>query len=220
MGQKDYGGGALGSGRYSVPNSVTEGKSFKTYVVTDTKYTDSIFGTNNVIEVLNSTGEDRFIAMALNDIDTDSHTWWKGLVNNTYSLGTSYQIGSGKTNTETVKNAWDNADSSSQNSTDVWNLITLNNGSADWFIPSCYEWVAFGAMNWTDSASILVTRNITNSNYSSDFGLNYYYLSSSQYASDTSQVMITNFVNGYMGYVSVNYENVNASVKVRLSTTF
>ena len=219
LGKTTYTGGALqgSTSSVSVPSSVTSGKTFKTYVVTDTKYTDpnGKFGTNNVIEVSNSTGEDRFIAMALSDKDSNKHSWWIWFYSNSSSLGTSYEIGSGKTNTETVKTAWDNAGTSKQNTNDIWSLITLNSGSADWFIPSNNEWIAFGAMSWTDSASTPVARTITSSNYSTDRGLKSYYCSSSQSTSIKHGAQHARFSSGDMAIGSA----LDTSW-VRLSTTF
>ena len=234
VGQTTYSGGALQysntSNSVTVPSSATSEKTFKSYVVTDTKYTDpnGHFGTNYVIEVAgNNTGtDDRFIAMALSDVDTNDHKWWNWFYTHSSSLGTSYEIGSGKTNTETVKVAWNDAGESKQNTdsgyTDIWSLITLDSSNkAEWFIPSSREWQAFGAMSWTDNATTPVTRSITGGtigsggNYGDNFGLSNYYWSSSQDSSYTNDAQGTLF-----SYSGMTYFYMNKDFRVRLSTTF
>lgn len=228
LGQTTYTGGALQESESSVTVPSTAGKSFKSYVVTDTQYTDSHFGTNFIIEVAknNQGTDDRFIAMALNDVDTSSHTWWRWLYNNPSILGTSLAIDSGKTNSETVKVLWNNGGASVQNTrdgyTDIWDFVTLDsNNKSEWFIPSYNEWKAFGAMNWIDNESTPVTRSIiggtngSGGNYSNTFGLSDFYWSSSQLSSDGKEVGFARFGFSDMSMVGEWYD-----FNVRMSTTF
>lgn len=213
----------------------TSGKTFKTYTITDTKYTDpnGKFGTNYVIEVADSPegAEDRFIAMALNDVDPYVHSWWYWFNANSSSLETSYNIGTGKTNTEKVKARWENekaTDAGRVSTNDIWSLVTLDaNNKTDWFIPSNDEWKAFGAMSWTDNAELPTTKSITRENYSSSFGLNDIYWSSSQNSSNNSSAQHTSFGNGNMsssGMMSSFWMALgggsNLTYKVRFSTAF
>ena len=226
LGQTVYTGGALQESTASVSVPSTSGKTFKTYTVTNTKYTNPNFGTNYVIEVAESLegAEDRFIAMALTDVDENQHCWWNWFYSNCNwtGLGTDYDIGKGKTNTETVKNVWD-ANESGKNTgsyTDIWSLVTLDaNNKTDWFIPSINEWIAFGAMKWTDNAETPVLRSILgglSGNFESDFGLSSFgYWSSLQDHMSLTCARYADFLNGKQSASDVESTHV-----VRLSTSY
>ena len=90
---------------------------------------------------------------------------------------------------------------------DVWKQLKMSTRNG-WFVPSRGEWSAFGA-----------NFEITKYNYNSTFGLNYYYLSSSQDSARTTNAWHACFYNGYMHHKSESCD-LNDLNYVRLSTTF
>ena len=110
-------------------------------------------------------------------------------------------FGSGRSNTKEM------LEREGSNSNTIWGVINGNTGEEreegpEWFVPSREEFAAFGA-----------AFNIDSSNYSTQFGLSYYYWSSSQrntnraYGALFRDGYISNFIVGTYGYV-------------RLATTF
>ena len=219
----------------SEPKSVTGGSfcvfpplddeektGFKTYRVTGT-YTDSHFGTGNVLEVVNDTGEDRFMALALSDLATNGpyYVWYNAAcqkMTEFSSTGGTDQKGSptsrgflkGKTNTETMINKWNNKaygkqDTNSSGRKDVWGQIQ-SKAEEGWFVPSYEEWSAFA---WAMSKGKL-KKGI--GSYDS-LGLNAFNWSSSQASS--GYAWYTTFNSGYMHANEVTVETC-----IRLATTF
>ena len=114
---------------------------FKTYRINGT-YTDSNFGAKNVLTVENSTGEDRFMALALSDLGGKGalYTWYDAAgkspgmtdINNgggEDKLGSPTSRGflKGKTNTETMIAKWKAKAYGNQNNNsdykDVWGQV-------------------------------------------------------------------------------------------------
>ena len=79
----------------------------------------------------------------------------------------------------------------------------VNNG---WFVPSRAEWSAFGG-------ELGISKDSSNEKYYGNFGLSYYYWSSSQFSANYA--WYARFSYGYM-----NRNHVNFSTYVRLSATF
>ena len=156
--------------------------------------------------------------MALEDIDSNTHTWWanaNGHLDSTYSISAStndFAVAgaepTGLVNTRRMMECYANEEINGttveQGTNDMWGLI--GDEVADgWFVPSKSEWAAFGG-------EVLEPNNITSSNYD-DYGLSLYCWSSSQ--DTTYNAYDANFGNGYIGNASVNNYDY-----VRLATTF
>ena len=170
--------------------SYSASANLKQYYISQESYTDD-FGTAEVIAPVSETsGNDRFYIMALDDVDSNYHYWYHSAYSNKisdYSTVTSENFGSGKQNTTTMIGKWNSSAYGSQNGnsdyTDMWGVIQTqaNNG---WFVPSRAEWAAFGN-----------AFNITSSNYGS-YGLSDYYWPSSLDKADGAYYMT--FLGGYM----------------------
>ena len=199
---------------------LTGNENFKTYVISDEEYTDPMtannsskgFGTHKVIKVANdNTGtEDRFMAMALTDIDTNSHCWYYSAYSDSrHAVVTETGFNTGKTNTQTMITKWNNTDFGSKNGNssypDVWGIVQTKYNQG-WFVPSKDEWSAFAAY-------LKENKGLTTSNYNSTFRLSYYYWSSSQ--SSATYAWSANFRYGYC-----LSNSVDSSYYVRLATTF
>ena len=159
------------------------------------------------LKAVNGAGDKRFYVMALADIDSNTHYWYKNASENMsdYSTATSGNFGTGKKNTDDMIARWDkgavsNGGYGDQDSKDMWGLIKTQ-VSEGWFVPSRGEWSAFAQ-----------ELGITSSNRS-DFGLSYTYWSSSQY--NTHIAWCADFDHGYM-----NHYDVGSNFCVRLATTF
>ncbi len=203
--------------------TLTGNENFKTYVISDEEYTDPMtvndsrkgFGTHKVIKVANdNTGtEDRFMAMALSDVDINTHCWYDSAMDDDrYAIVTETGFNTGKTNTQTMITKWNDTDFGSKNGSssypDVWGIVQtkFNQG---WFVPSKDEWSAFAAY-------LKDNKGLTKDNYSDTFGLNRGYWTSSQYALNTNRhVWNAYFRNGLCGTNTTNIAN-----SVRLATTF
>ena len=204
------GGSGTGLGqRYTIPTS----SNFKKYKVSQESYSGS-FGTGKVIALVNgSSGNERFYAMALSDVDSNHHYWYYSAYNNMYdySSQTSTAFGQGEKNTINMIAKWNSSGYGSQNGNsrypDMWGLSAVNsrtwNGSSGWYVPSRGEWSAF-----TDQL------DITTSNYPSK-GLSDYYCSSSQVQGDKTLAWNADFNSGRF---SGDY--VTNGSYVRLGTTF
>ena len=190
------------NGNYTIPTKT----NLKDYYIIQEEYTDD-FGTKPVIAPLNdSSKEDRFYVMALEDFDSSSHYWYKNAYGNMsdYSTATSGDFGKGKENTDAMIKKWNLADNGgygAQDANDMWGLIQekVKDG---WFVPSRGEWSAFAE-----------ELKITNKNYV-NYKLSDWYWSSSQYI--TYYAYGANFRYGFV----YSTGNVNDFSCVRLSTTF
>ena len=116
-------------------------------------------------------------------------------------------FGQGRENTEYVNEKWNDpslpwgAHNDDPNYDDMWEVIQEEIADG-WFVPSKSEWSAFGA-----------AFGITGSNYSSTYGLSFYYWSSSQSSRIFAYYAI--FLGGY-----ILNDSVHANSYVRLATTF
>ena len=180
--------------------TINKATNLKDYYIIKESYSGK-FGTHPVVAPKTNTAgkNDRFYVMALENIDGSTHYFYKNGYGN-MTVETSTNFGTGKQNTATMMDRWNNARYGSKDNNDLWGLIKTQ-VQQGWFVPSRGEWGAF-----------LNELGITSANYSS-FGLSYYYWLSSQNGSSTAWIadlrmglMFDNFVN------STNY--------VRLSTTF
>ena len=135
-------------GKYTIPTK----SNFKKYKVSKSGHSGD-FGTKDVLTVSNSSGNERFYIMALNDVDTKMHCWyyraWGNM--NDYSTTTSTSFGSGKQNTKNMIAKWNSSEYGSQNGNsscpDVWGLSAVQrkiNANPAWYVPSKGEWSAFG----------------------------------------------------------------------------
>ena len=203
-----------GSGTWSTTNSdsysysaVTSG--LKEYYISKESYTDKNagYGTTGVISAKEETsGADRFYVMSLSDFDSSSHYWYYSAFSkmSDYSTYTSTAFGKGKENTEKMITKWNDSGYGAQDDNDMWKLIQ-DKVKQGWFVPSKEEWSAFAVM--------LEGKGLRTSNYSSDFGLQNWYWSSSQGIANNAWV--AGFDNGYM-----SDSNVSNTRYVRLASTF
>ena len=135
-------------GTYTIP----KGSGFKKYKVSKSGHSDD-FGTKDVLTVLNSSGNERFYAMALDDVTTKEIHWYHSAEYNMndHHTTTSTSFGSGKQNTKNMIAKWNSSAYGSQNAgryePDMWGLSTVQskiNANPAWYVPSKEEWSAFG----------------------------------------------------------------------------
>ena len=188
------------------------GYSENTYKYTNTDGTQ-VDGT--LIKCTNNTGIPRYYILSLADYDANEHYWYKNADMSDYSTFTSIEFGKGKENTEkmidrmknhsdTSKYSVDYGEATTGTYADIWNIIE-DKVKEGWFVPSKAEWSTF--------MTNLKAQGLTTSDYSSSFGLNNYYWSSSQYASNGAW-----YVSFGNGYVDSNF--VDDIYGLRLCATF
>lgn len=177
----------------------------KSYTISQDSYSGK-FGDKPVLKATDS-GKDRFYVMALEDIGSNTYTWYNAAYRqmNDYSSTTSPDFGKGKANTAIMIEKWNNKAYGEQNThqkgyKDVWGIIQsqVNNG---WFVPSRAEWAAFGGELGIARASC------------ASLGLSYMYWSSSQSSSTNAGCIHLN-----NGFVFNSF--VSNPFNVRLATTF
>ena len=192
-------------GKYTIP----EVSNFKKYKVSKSGHSDD-FGTKDVLTVSNSSGNERFYVMALDDVDSKYHCWYDDAYGNMndYQTATSTSFGSGKQNTKNMIAKWNSSAYGAQNDgsyTDMWGLSAVQsgtwNGSSGWYVPSRGEWGAFADK-----------LGITSSNYRNK-GLFDGYWSSSQDTTGTAGTAL--FSNDCL-----NFGYVYGNSYVRLGATF
>ena len=189
------------NGSYTIPKV----SNFKKYKVSKSGYSDD-FGTKDVLTVANSSGNERFYVMALDNVDSDTHFWYRNANGNMsdYQTATSTSFGSGKQNTKNMIAKWNSSGYGTLNSNDMWGVSTVQskiNANPAWYVPSKEEWSAFADK-----------LGITSSNYGNK-GLSYLCWSSSQ--DDFEFAWNADFDHGYMGH-----NLVYGNLYVRLGATF
>ena len=206
--------GELGSyasyGTYTIPSET----GFKQYYIKG-EYTDEHFGNGKVIAPIEGTsGNDRFYVMALEDSVSSYVFWWKnayGHLDTTYSISSTTQDfavagaePTGLVNTRRMGECYKNEEINGVEvlQDGMWGLVQ-DEVAKGWFVPSKSEWAVFG-----------VAFDITSSNYSNIYGLNYYYWTSSQ--ASMWNVYRINFISDVIS--SYNLEIYYGYV--RLATTF
>ena len=194
--------GTNGMGEYTIPSET----NLKQYYIKG-EYTGQHLGPGKVIAPVEETsGNDRFYVMALEDIDSSTHYWYYNATEKLDNIiaYTEDDFSKGKENTRYVNNKWNDPTLpyGEHNSNDIWGLIQdkIEDGC---FVPSKSEWAAFGA-----------TFEITSSNYPK-FGLKDGYWSSSQY--NTYCAYLAAFDGGVISYGSVTNDS---NRYIRLATTF
>lgn len=228
---------SVSGGSYCTFPQLTDAQKagFKTYRLNGT-YTDSKFGTKDVLEVVDNTGEERFMALALTNYQS-AVKWYNAACISPYMSDywrvTSINFGNGKENTEKMLKkgiAGSNGGYGELTSDDIWYKLmsgwtdamktswTTNGYNAvasddtwgkvedGWFIPSFQEWSAFG---YAMKNGNLKAGVIT---YSS-LGLNQKYWSSSQ--ESENRAFIADFDAGFLGW-----SYVNATCYVRLAIKY
>ena len=190
--------GTNGNGKYDIPTKT----NLKQYYIEEENY-DGVFGKGKVIAPMEETsGNDRFYVMSLEDVDYDNIYWYRNAMFNMsdYSTTTSKDFGKGKDNTDTMIEKWNNEEYGAQDPNDMWGLIQekVNDG---WFVPSRDEWNVFSEkfkMNQEKCFS---------------YDMNNTYWSSSQY--DDTDAYFADYTTPQM---SSSY--VAETFGARLSTTF
>ena len=213
------------NGAYTLPTDVTT-ENVNKYYISQSSYTDSHFGTHEVISPKTTNGKQRFYIMQLSNFTTPAKTdgtdeenysayttyyWYKNAYSHMSPLITSNAFGTGKENTRKMIEKWNAAGTengytdSAQDKQDIWKHIQTKYNEG-WFIPSRAEWAAF-------ANEIGGETPITTSNYNSTYGLSNDYWSSSQYGANNA--WLAYFYYGYMYDYRVIY-----TFSVRLATTF
>ena len=194
-------------GEYTIP----KGSNFKKYKVSKTGHSDD-FGTKDILTVSNSSGNERFYVMALDDVDSNYHYWYNNAYGNMndYASTTSESFGSGKQNTKNMIAKWNISIYGSQtisgSNPDIWGLSAVQskiNANPAWYVPSREEWAAFGGQ-----------LGITTSNYENK-GLSIRYWSSSQWSEKRVWYAGFGVYDGYM-----YRRDVSSLTYVRLGATF
>ena len=167
-----------------------------------------------VISPISKTGEgtERFHVMALTDIDgkrngTSYYWYYSASKNENTEIVTSEGFETGKDNTRTMIEKWNNKAYGEQNASfapkflDVWGAIQEEVGKG-WYVPSKEEWSAFGDR-----------LNIDEINYK-EKNLSEFYWTSSQVSE--KNVWAESFMSGFMAsnIISIHYSYI------RLGTTF
>ena len=177
----------------------------KDYVISEDKYSGK-FGEKPIVKAVGN-GKDRFYVMALENIDSSTYTWYANAYNNGNGLMTDYasttspNFGTGKANTATMINKWNNQAYGPQNTRDGYKDLWGKVSAGSWFVPSKMEWATFAG-----------ELGVTKANYSS-LGLSGWCWSSSQRSSAAAWVAHFN-----SGYVTTHY--AHGTICVRLATTF
>ena len=213
------------SGSYRLPTDVTV-ENVNTYYVSQASYTDSHFGTHEVISPKTTNGKQRFYIMQLTNFTTPAKTdgtdeenypaytiyyWYKNATGYMSPLITSNDFGTGKENTRKMIEKWNAAGTengyanSAQDKRDIWKHIQTKYNEG-WFIPSRAEWAAF-------ANEIGGETPITTSNFNSTYGLSNLYWSSSQYQDFSAWL-------AYFYYGYIYFDNVKWAYAIRLATTF
>lgn len=202
------------NGIYNIPK-VEDVSILKKYIITKSKITGK-FGpeSRNVISVMpDSTGEERFYVMSLNNEGNTSFYWYYNFDTNTtnkedWGSFTSPEFGRGRENTKKMLEKWNSNGYGIKDETyDLWRFIKMaeRENEPKWFIPSKEEWSAFAG-----------ELEITSDNYKEIYNLGDGYWSSSQRFSEYGiEAWDIYFERGNMFSMDPNYKSL-----VRLSTTF
>ncbi len=193
-----------------------ETKELKAYVIGN-KVQSANFNNQEreILSLKNGTsGASRFYVMALEDISKDTYYWYQNAIGlDNLVSGSSNDFGQGKQKTTDMINRWTEDKYGAKNTEqDLWGVIQKreikNKYGKDWFVPSKSELSAF--------ADMLVTIfKVNNSSLYSEYGLQDYYLSSSQYYAFVS--WYADFSAGIMDKYKCAYEKFGY---VRMSTMF
>lgn len=191
------GSGGIGAYTYTIPT--VSATNLKDYYIKETGYDEGNgFGTKDVIAPIeDSNGIDRFYVMALTDAGEGQLYSWYSNSENLGTFNTEKGFGTGKTNTLTMTDKWNN-DSNKDETKDIWGQIIDG-----WFVPSLDEWSAFKGELGIDSSNYNVK------------GLSSEYWSSS----------LTTTIHNFISYINFSFDSYGATSMtnktfVRLSTTF
>ena len=154
-------------GLYTIPVK----DNLKEYSISKEMYSDD-FGENYVITPKKeTTGNERFYIMALDDFDGNTHYWYLSAYNE-MTIDTSEDFGKGKQNTQTMVAQWNSNRYPPQDDNDMWGLIQTQVNSG-WFVPSRAEWSAF-AEELGITKNNYVDQNLSNSYWSSSQKTRYF----------------------------------------------
>lgn len=121
--------------------------NLKEYEVIGT-YNDKFNGEQEVLAPIGE-GIDRFYVLSLNNYVPNTYRWYAAAVRaiKDYDVVTSEEFGTGRQNTLTMLEKWNNSEYGKQNARsdykDLWSEIQTQVDDG-WFIPSRAEWSAFG----------------------------------------------------------------------------
>ena len=215
----------IDEGIYKI-SPVEDKSKLKKYYIKDEQVVDKRWSEDakKVISPISNSGEkDRFYVMALEDIDTNLHTWYNLALGkmSDFNNYTSKEFGKGKENTKkmiarsmvangSIPKGYENVGKipyGAADTNDLWKMEKVkskfNNG---WFVPSRAEWLAFGN-------ELKISEKESNIEYYKKHNLKNCYWSSSQY--DASSVYYVGFNDGLL-----NSSTVDNGVNIRLMSTF
>ena len=141
-------------GTYTIPKE-TDLTLLKDYCISRTY--DGVFNEEGEPKgVIKATGtggtKDRFYVMALSNLSTSEYTWYASKASTGLEVITSGDFGTGKANTVTMIETWNEDTDEAKSNNDVWGVIQNSdeydivetaNDSGKWFLPSRAEWSAF-----------------------------------------------------------------------------
>ena len=197
-------GGNEHEGAYSYSTET----GLKDYYISETNYAGP-FGEKDVItDIEGSVGKDRFYIMALEDFNDGNgpyYTWYDAAREQIKEIITSYDFGTGETNTATMIEKWNASEYGPQDDNeskkDMWGVVQ-EKVAEGWFVPSRAEWSAFGS-----------NLNITEDNYTK-YGLSFSYWSSSQ------GMYVYQAWDAAFSANCIAHHGINVNLYVRLSATF
>ena len=165
VGGKGRYGNKHGSCMYEIP---VRTKEFKDYVVIG-KHEDNINGKQDVLTPILD-GENRFYIMALRDFNNGMYgmfSWYEQAYHKIedYNTLTKSDFGTGKQNTLTMIEKWNNEIYGAKNPRDIWNTIQ-NKINEGWFVPSTAEWATF-AYRLNISSKNYEKKNMSNNYWTS-----------------------------------------------------
>lgn len=179
--------------------------------------TYKLVGHNMVQKV--GAGDDRFYVIALSNVPADVthnsnyYDWYNAAYSieiNNYATINSTAFGTGKTNTATMKAAWNASTYGTQNScsshSDMWSI-----DMGDWFVPSKDEWSVLGSELKKVAGSSSYSSITTDAGAAISFS-DYYWSSS---LDDSFLAWDAGFPDSYLDGDCLNY-----NFCVRLATTF
>ena len=208
-----YGKGIIYSYSYEAKSNLKE------YLVSSQKYNGD-FGEKEIVTVKeNSTGNQRFYVMALEDFKASyrkTFTWYQNSSGKTKFRNTSGKFGKGYTNTGIMINIWNkngvgegSYEGATQTDSDIWKYIQTKYNDEKWYIPSLGEWIAF--------ADYLVHKE--NNPLSIDNYNTIYKLSKCYWPSDEVNENVIDGISFELGKVG-DYNLYTQTCSVRLGITF
>lgn len=210
--QKERGSGKWNNNtnsEYSITK--VDGNKLSDYYISKKSYKGK-FDTKDVLTSIKN-GEERFYVMALENLDSNTHTWYGSkygsLSEDNNEANTVKELGKGKENTKKMKDIWNEDADTSKSENDVWKVIQDAGVDLDkWYVPSRAEWAAFGDFCYTK-----LDPKMDTSNFYTSRSLSGWYWSSSQ--ENSYYAWHADFDDGFTEIL-----NVSSGECIRMGATF